>query len=671
MSLLNSVQAKLSSLKNISANATSIITTPAISGTGSAQQRSTFVTVRLMRPNFSRIDTWQQTASKDGHWTKQPMETSVGDTDGTKAWQWTSYNNQYQVSAAPTNGRDIEPGADILRSFFNSDASLVMQVRGDKEIGIFQSLRYLGIRQWMGNPYKVVELTEAPHLTLPDSLASKVPNGKIIVKSDYYIGSDLFIHRSVQNYNFGYSRETQLTDLAGDSSLDQVAFKFDIPKGATLAPPPPALIGRGEAMPDFTVQDVAGKPVHLSDYFGKVVVVDFWATWCGPCQSSLPHTNAVAAKFRSKNVEVLGINTWDTADKFKEWLPKHKSYSAIDFVIDPGDQNSNIASNQLGVSGIPTQFVVDAAGNITNTFVGYGGPSSDLSNAIKAAIAAVPSGPHAYAGPEQYTALPKGTITLAGKYAGASTTSPQQQIHAALYSTLAAPTTTITWSKVSGPGNVTFSNPNFLQTTAAFDTPGDYTLSLDVTAGGVSSSSITRVLVAPANVVSLMPTTALEANNDTDQSNLVWKYARVNHDTKNKAYSDAYFQFSLSGVSSVSNARLIIYGGVPYDGHSLLPVTIGVHELSSTGWDAASAWTAKPIYGDEIGTLSSVPVLANSTQRYYSIDVTKYVSDQLASKSKSVSFALTSETAQINEPFYASDVKGTTDEPGTRLVIQP
>ena len=94
------------------------------------------------------------------------------------------------------------------------------------------------------------------------------------------------------------------------------------------------LLPEGSAAPDFVVSDDKGSPVKLSAYRGKVVVLDFWSTWCGPCQESLPGTNAIAAKYASKNVVVLGVNVWDTKDAFHRWLPKHKALGSIKFAID-------------------------------------------------------------------------------------------------------------------------------------------------------------------------------------------------------------------------------------------------------------------------------------------------------------------------------------------------
>lgn len=154
----------------------------------------------------------------------------------------------------------------------------------------------------------------------------------------------------------------------------------------------PPLLASGTAAPDFTVQDKSGSPLTLSAYRGKVVVLDFWATWCGPCQRSLPHTNAVAKQFAGKDVVVLAVNVWDSKTAFDGWLPKHPEYDAITFALDPTTQHGqDVATRLYKVSGIPTQYVIGKNGKIQTSFVGYGEPTPELANAITQALAAAPT----------------------------------------------------------------------------------------------------------------------------------------------------------------------------------------------------------------------------------------------------------------------------------------
>ena len=133
------------------------------------------------------------------------------------------------------------------------------------------------------------------------------------------------------------------------------------------------LLKVGAAAPDFTTTDLAGKPVKLSDYRGKVVVLDFWATWCGPCIASMPHTNEVAAHYRDQGVVVLGSCTGDTRAAFEKWVKANqKTYPDFIFSHDPAERTPASVSQKLyGVNGIPQQFVIDRDGKIAALVNGY------------------------------------------------------------------------------------------------------------------------------------------------------------------------------------------------------------------------------------------------------------------------------------------------------------
>ncbi len=179
------------------------------------------------------------------------------------------------------------------------------------------------------------------------------------------------------------AEQIMFTNWKLNAPVDETKFAYTPPATATLYVPP-VLLANGTAAPDFTVQDKDGKPVKLSDYKGKTVVLDFWATWCGPCQEALPHTTEMAQKYAAKNVVVLAVNVWDSKSAFDGWLPQHPEYAPLHFAIDPNpDQSKSVATALYGVSGIPTQYVIGPDGKIIKSIVGYEPGDTQLEDALK------------------------------------------------------------------------------------------------------------------------------------------------------------------------------------------------------------------------------------------------------------------------------------------------
>jgi peroxiredoxin len=124
----------------------------------------------------------------------------------------------------------------------------------------------------------------------------------------------------------------------------------------------------GNVAPDFALKDAEGRTVKLSDYKGKVVVLDFWATWCPPCRQEIPGFVALHSKYKGQGVEVIGV-TFD-----ESWAPVKpfvESYG-VNYTVVMGDQG--VASRFGNISGIPTTFVIDRDGIIRKKHVGYGPP---------------------------------------------------------------------------------------------------------------------------------------------------------------------------------------------------------------------------------------------------------------------------------------------------------
>jgi thiol-disulfide isomerase/thioredoxin len=175
-----------------------------------------------------------------------------------------------------------------------------------------------------------------------------------------------------------FSSMAASADPAATSKPASVPAQKIVPApGAAATTKRPELIANGSVAPDFVSKDLAGKEVKLSDYKGKIVVLDFWATWCGPCVQSLPHTQEVARKVKDQGVVVLAVCTSDARDKFEAFVKANQStYSDIVFTCDPNVRDSatyaeRASTKHYRVSGIPTQFVVGKDGKIVGALVGY------------------------------------------------------------------------------------------------------------------------------------------------------------------------------------------------------------------------------------------------------------------------------------------------------------
>lgn len=134
---------------------------------------------------------------------------------------------------------------------------------------------------------------------------------------------------------------------------------------------------RNESAPDFELLDLNGEKVKLSDFKGKTVIVDFWATWCGPCLQSFPVIRKAVDKYaENPNVKFLFVNTWERVTDIKGNAEEFMRKSKYPFHVLLDDKNEVV--EKFGVQGIPTKFVIGSDGNIKFQSVGFSGVESEV-----------------------------------------------------------------------------------------------------------------------------------------------------------------------------------------------------------------------------------------------------------------------------------------------------
>ncbi len=134
--------------------------------------------------------------------------------------------------------------------------------------------------------------------------------------------------------------------------------------GALLAGASIAGSGISGSAPDFTRDALNGAPVHLADYRGKVVLLNFWATWCAPCLDEIPQFARWQRQYGPAGLQILGVAMDDEAPPVQHFLQKNP----LAYPVVIGD--TALAKLYGGVLGLPLTYLIDARGNIAGRFLG-------------------------------------------------------------------------------------------------------------------------------------------------------------------------------------------------------------------------------------------------------------------------------------------------------------
>ena len=133
---------------------------------------------------------------------------------------------------------------------------------------------------------------------------------------------------------------------------------------AMLAPLTARALERGDAAPDFSLQGPSGA-VRLADFKGKLVVLDFWASWCGPCKQSFPWMNDIQARYRDKGLRIVGVNVDKRQADAMKFLERVPATFTLAF-----DAAGNLP-RQYGVKAMPTSVLIGPDGRVLDIHSGF------------------------------------------------------------------------------------------------------------------------------------------------------------------------------------------------------------------------------------------------------------------------------------------------------------
>ncbi len=195
-------------------------------------------------------------------------------------------------------------------------------------------------------------------------------------ESRWFFGKEDFLPRRVDRILSGTKGSAQVlvvSNLDTNPTMDIGTFRLELPEGFeerlfdpdSFGDMSDKLLPVGGTAPDFSLETPEGKVITLKELRGNVVVLDFWATWCGPCKLAMPGVQRLHDKYQGKPVKVFGISTWERKDADPAAYMKGGSYT-YGLLLKGND-----AAEAYKLEGLPTFYIIDPNGRILYASAGF------------------------------------------------------------------------------------------------------------------------------------------------------------------------------------------------------------------------------------------------------------------------------------------------------------
>jgi thiol-disulfide isomerase/thioredoxin len=340
-------------------------------------------TLTAARPKMLRYDHWEPKSDPVTSGWKLPEQAPKNCfvSDGKSYWQQlgTTYRKYDEVTLQNMMTGALEP----WDGFYDPRMSTYAGITAAEKKGELREARVVGQEEVEG------VLCDKISIVLNGEYNSDRTEDRQI----WYLGPDHLTRRCIWHHDYGkpgypgYTRDSTLHHIEVNPPTRPQEFTYNPPPGVTPEQPPQDLLANGTMAPDFTALDARKRPVKLSDFRGKVVVLDFWASWCAPCMASMPHNQKIIQTLQASHLPVvmLAMDDGEERTAFEAWLTqKAAAYPALTFLHSP--PALALSGNLFRVTGIPTQYVVDQAGVIRASFVGFDSKSNALEEAVRACL---------------------------------------------------------------------------------------------------------------------------------------------------------------------------------------------------------------------------------------------------------------------------------------------